>query len=83
MTKRSKKHSDQRSVRMERDAVCPFFRYGTPRSVCCEGYCDGCNVESRFGSKKQTAMHFDTYCAGNYKMCEVHNMVMQAKYDEE
>ena len=65
------------------DCRCPFFRSVGEKSVCCEGFMEGCTVSVRFVRPRLLDKHWRLYCCGRYDYCEIYRMVMEAKYDEE
>ncbi len=66
------------------DVRCPFYisddRAG--RSICCEGYCAGTDVISRFQTLGQKDRHMGVYCVGRYENCPVYRCTYASKYEE-
>ena len=67
------------------DAQCPFFRsdVGKQKRINCEGIVDRSTLALTFQRKKDYDTQLGVFCCEHYKKCEVHRMLMEAKYDEE
>lgn len=64
-------------------ARCPFYRMDTTCSINCEGIVDGASLRQTFKSKVDCSIQFDTFCAANYKNCELYQAIKAAKYMDE
>lgn len=67
------------------DAQCPFFRsdVSEQKRIICEGIVDSSTLALYFNRKKDYETQLCVFCCDKYKKCEVYNMIMKAKYDEE
>ena len=67
------------------DVRCPFYISDnqTGRSICCEGYCAGADVISRFRTLRQKDRHMGVYCVGGFTRCPVYRCTYANKYEDE
>ncbi len=59
---------------------CPFYLVSDKKSILCEGYASGVNVESHFKRAEQKESFVQEYCFAGYKDCPVYCNAMK-KYD--
>lgn len=68
----------------EREVLCPFFKRFGDRRLTCEGHHDGLfSLTQLFRNNRAMALQVSVFCNKDYEKCEVYNMIMAAKYDEE
>lgn len=63
---------------------CPFYKEDDGwRRITCEGLVDHSSVSLSYRNSKDYLIQLNTFCCDRYKYCEVYQMVMKTKYDEE
>ena len=67
------------------DAQCPFYKFDDfkRKRISCEGIVDRSTLALTFEFKKDYELQLGVFCCEHYKNCEIYNMIMAAKYDEE
>lgn len=67
-----------------RGAKCPFYRYETRRSICCEGVREGSVISSHFLDEEECKAYRGEFCnrLPGYEQCELYQVIMK-KYGEE
>ncbi len=66
------------------DVCCPFYLFDDGRRVItCEGIVDKSNVKQSFKTRAGYELQMKVFCCEHFKNCEIYNMLMQSKYDEE
>lgn len=73
------------SYKGKTDAQCPFYRSDDKqkKQIICEGIVDRSTLALNFHRKPDYRTQLGVFCCEHYKKCEVYNMIMEAKYDEE
>lgn len=63
---------------------CPFYkRDDGMRRVICEGIIDNSSISISYMSKGDFKKQLEVFCCEHFKKCEVYNMIMKTKYEEE
>ena len=68
------------------DAQCPFFRSAVgdqKKQISCEGIVDRSVLTLTFNRKRDYETQLVVFCCEHFKKCEIYNMIMAAKYDDE
>ena len=67
------------------DAQCPFFRASVDgkKRIICEGIVDKSTLALTFNRKTDYDTQLGVFCCEYYKKCEIFNMIMNAKYDDD
>ena len=67
------------------DAQCPFYRSDDcqKKRILCEGIVDKSTLALTFRLRSDYDTQLGVFCCEHYKKCEVYNMIMAAKYDDE
>ena len=64
--------------------LCPFFRTDDGKQVIvCEGFGDSRSLTQTYRYKKQYETQMKVFCCEHYRNCEVYQLLMESKYDEE
>ena len=67
------------------DAQCPFYKFDDhqKRRIVCEGIVDESTLALTYRLRSDYDTQLGVFCCEHYKKCEIYNMLMAAKYDEE
>jgi hypothetical protein len=73
------------SFKGQADAQCPFFKFDEAKKkrIVCEGIVDESSLALIYCRREDYETQLGVFCCEHYKKCEVYNMIMAAKYDEE
>lgn len=73
------------SFKAQADVQCPFFRFDDAKRkrIVCEGIVDKSTLALIYCRKRDYDAQLRVFCCEHYKKCEIYNMIMAAKYDEE
>lgn len=73
------------SYKAQHDVQCPFFKFddGKQKRIVCEGIIDECSLALIYRRKRDYLKQLDAFCCERYKYCEIYQILMKAKYDEE
>ena len=63
---------------------CPFYIHDEGRKrIVCEGIIYPSNISQSFGRQVDFERHITTFCSEHYKKCEIYQMLMSSKYEDE
>ena len=73
------------SFKAQANVQCPFFKFDEWRQkrIVCEGLVDESSLALIYCRREDYEAQLGVFCCEHYKKCEVYNMIMEAKYDEE
>ena len=66
------------------DVQCPFYKYDDGKQrITCEGLVDNSSLALIYQKKADYETQINVFCCEHYQRCEIHRMLMEAKYEEE
>ena len=73
------------SFKAQSNVQCPFFKFDDlkRKRIVCEGIVDESSLALIYCRSRDYYTQLSVFCCEHYTKCEVYNMIMAAKYDDE